>query len=978
MPFTPEQLSPYYERIRNREEIEPNYSLSYEYLTGRITELPGFIDYYRNDEFSILHELLQKPDLSPENESLLLSFLNSTGIRERIHHRVAYEMLRPLWENKEQGLFDKILKIYRSLQFNDNDIFFYFLNGLSIREQDILQESTPLLNFMHQQVQQMPEDIIIDSIKPGNIHGFKPNLFVFLFRNLKDRAYEYANNFIINSNHNYDDIVLRTALKYEFSRFGPVYKERIDAMRTNGKINSGYELYLKYNGYNPEKNAKELVDWSEEYLNYYINHPTTHDYGFSSRHYQVINENYFSMPRYAWALYFIFKDNEAKGTAFLDQLLAVQVTLKKEVLKMLKTVLGNSYISYLLIAVFQKHEKHYEQNRQEYIFNELKNYNGEFDINVLWQFEKYRSKHTESQAIQFLIENDSNVTEKAIAAIEDTRKDIRLMAARILLTLGTPQAMITLKKAIDTETDDETRDLIWQTCSHEISTHITEEAITEMAAAAKKRGKLKKPVFTWLNEEKLPGLYLISGRRLTVEEVRLILYRMSRAKGMRTEAEIKPVLQLIDREKSADFAKAVYKAFEEKEFDAKYKFLLLLAALFGNDDIVNKFCTAITKWIDGGRKAMSEYGIEALALQGSNKALRWIEWFSRKYRNKKPYVSETALTALTAAAEELEISIHELGDRIVPDFGFEGLFKHFTINGDEYRAFVDSNFKLAFFNEDNKKLKSLPAAAANELKDEFKSIGKEVRDVVKAQSSRLEHYLVVQRKWSYAEWQQFFLNNPIMFIYATKLLWGVYDEKQQLISCFLCQEDTTLIDKDGNEVAAPEDHSIGIVHPISFSHEELQAWKKHFFELSIDPVFPQLERPVYLLPEEDKDKKIMEDFVGVPTDSGSIKNTLDKYGWRKGDSGDGGRIYTFHYTDYASHIEALLQVDGVNVFGFTDDATLGKLYFFDTLKNKPHFHDNPSSDKDERLIPPGNLSPVFYAEVIAAVKAIKVRKTDEV
>jgi hypothetical protein len=389
--------------------------------------------------------------------------------------------------------------------------------------------------------------------------------------------------------------------------------------------------------------------------------------------------------------------------------------------------------------------------------------------------------------------------------------------------------------------------------------------------------------------------------------------------------------------------------------------------------MVNKFCSAINKWIDDSRKVMCEYGIEALALQGSNKALRWIEWYSRKYRNKKTYISEAAFKALTAAAEELEISTHELGDRIVPDFGFDGLFKHFTINGEEYRAFVDSNFKLAYFNEDNKKLKSLPAAADKEIAAEFKGIAKEVRDVVKAQSSRLEHYLIVQRKWAFAEWQQFFLNNPIMFIYATKLLWGVYDKDNKLVSCFLCQEDTTLVDKEGNEIEAPEEYFVGIVHPISLSPDELQSWKRQFFDGSIEPVFPQLERPVHFIANEDREKRVVRNFVDVPTDSGSIKNTLDRYGWRKGDTGDGGFINTFHYLDHGNKIEAELEVDGVLVYGFDDNATLGQLFFVDTSVKRTYNSGVTNTDRDERLIQLGKLSPVFYSEVITAIKAIKTR-----
>src|ERR1700748_887604 len=176
------------------------------------------------------------------------------------------------------------------------------------------------------------------------------------------------------------------------------------------------------------------------------------------------------------------------------------------------------------------------------------------------------------------------------------------------------------------------------------------------------------------------------------------------------------------------------------------------AALLGDDEQVKTIRHMIDSWIIANRGKMAEYGIAALVLHGSNRALRYVEGYSRKYVAKKPNLGAAALAALEAVARQQNITLHELGDRLVPDFGFDGLFKHFSAGREEYRAFIDSKFKLAFFNEDNKKLKSVPAAATAEQKQEFKELTKEVKEVVKAQSSRLEYYLVIQRKWTTQQW----------------------------------------------------------------------------------------------------------------------------------------------------------------------------------------------------------------------------------
>ena len=474
-------------------------------------------------------------------------------------------------------------------------------------------------------------------------------------------------------------------------------------------------------------------------------------------------------------------------------------------------------------------------------------------------------------------------------------------------------------------------------------------------------------------------LLFVSGEALTTNELRFVFYRMSRAKGMRSDPEANYLLQQIDKEKADEFAKAILDKFIANGTKPDHKYILALAALLGTEDLVGRIRTLINCWIDEGRLKMAEYGIGALALQGSNKALRWVEWYSRKYKTKKANVGAAALQALRDAAEEQGITIHELADRVVPDFGFDSLFKTFTVNGDEYRAFIDSKFKLCFFNEDNKQLKALPAAAVKELKEEFKQISKEVRDVVRSQSGRMEYYLLMQRKWTSGAWKDFFLTNPVMFIYATKLLWGIYNEEGALLNCFLCLEDTTLAAVNDDEVDPEENCLIGIVHPLELSVAQLDGWNRKFFDLSIEPVFPQLDRPVYNVKQEEASQKIIQQFAGKETQSNSIKPTLERFGWRDGGTGDGGYIDSFLLEDDRHGVLAVLEVEGVFVtFGWESEGKLGTLYFIERKKQQTKWIQSPVDEKDERLIALRDLPPVFYSEVMYNIHRIKLKSNDAV
>ncbi len=153
---------------------------------------------------------------------------------------------------------------------------------------------------------------------------------------------------------------------------------------------------------------------------------------------------------------------------------------------------------------------------------------------------------------------------------------------------------------------------------------------------------------------------------------------------------------------------------------------------------------------------MAEYVVSALAMIGSDKALRLVEVIYRKFANKKPALSITAREALDASARELNLTMDELADKIIPNFDFEGIYKTFTIDGEEYRAFINSDFKLSYFTEDNKIRKSLPASAPKELKAEFKDIEKEVNDARKVAKRKIEKYMIEERRWPVEHWQTFF------------------------------------------------------------------------------------------------------------------------------------------------------------------------------------------------------------------------------
>ncbi|MDJ1467485.1 DUF4132 domain-containing protein [Cytophagaceae bacterium DM2B3-1] len=611
----------------------------------------------------------------------------------------------------------------------------------------------------------------------------------------------------------------------------------------------------------------------------------------------------------------------------------------------------------LLAIVLGKYKGEAGDNILDSLLSILEKYDFAAHYDKIWAITKDKYKGIRFKAIQTL---QKLLGEKAISQAEVLLKtsknaDQRQFMALLLAMIGTEKALQILNDALEGEKNDDARDVMLQTLGEQRYTNVTEDSIAEMVSSAKKRGKLDKPVESWLNEAELPKLKYKSGKELDAETVRFVLYRMSRAKEIRPDIEAKPVWLLIDKQSSTNFANAILQLYLSKGGDAKQKYCLTLAGMLGDNTLVDTLRKQITEWDLNKRGKMAEYAVGALALIGTNKALRAVELFSRKAKNGN--VMSMASQSLAVAAEELGMDINQLADSIVPDLGFEGTFKHFTIDGEEYRAFVGNDFKITFFDSDNKKLKAIPKKASKELQNEFKELSKELREVVRLQSGRMERYLITQRKWKSEEWSKFFLSNPIMFVYAMRLIWGAFDSQNQLLYTFQCMDDGTLMNQNDEEIELSEETFIGMIHPLSLSDEEIDFWKNRQYESNIEPIFPQLHRPIVKLNATDVNLTHSEILQQVP-----FKAQI-RHGWGRGSVGDGGMIEDFRKYFLDGAVCAVLDVYNMDVFGYMENSTFGDVYFIEgnSYRKKMAF---------------GEVPPVVYSEVMSELQQLVPKKTE--
>ncbi len=977
MAFTIEQLQPFKEKIQSTypsTNFQRDIDSVIAYLTGDANALSGISHNWDNSRFTYLTILLKLPHEWDQNDQLVLDVVTLPNIWHYANRGFTNLTARQVEASGTEEDWN-ILIAFLEKHIPLIDVFQWLLSAARdlYNLEKMTTKNTHLSKWLKEYLKAADRNTLVALVKQNSREAFNPNFLGLLMECIPGGADSYLQLNLLNGQL-FNTAVIYPALYYNSEKYLAYIIEKLTEQslnKTRGYIENRFFVLVLLKSKHPEAVKDLLTQVANDYLALYI---SMDNKGWE----QQIKDGKTTYVISGLASRILLETDRTGTKEKLWDIIQQTNFLHFTVLRLLYEMFNEEALPFLLKALHADVSisgVHYHK----LLLDLLMKYNKEKYNDALWELVHHKSKQIRQLVLPYLLEDEIAII-KCAALLMHKSADTRQTAAQILGMIGTPEAKTVLQKAIAGEKNDDARDIMLQAVAEGIYDEVNDGMVAQLVEDARNRGKLAKPLEEWLAEAELPALYYANGKQVSHDEVRFLLYRMNRVKTMRSDPEARVIIDRLDKEKAAEFALHLITLFIDKNTKPEHKYLLALSALLGNEAVADKIRITIDKWIDDSRFKMAEHGVGALALQGSNKALRWVELYSRKYKTKKANVGAAALAALEVAAEELNITVYELGDRIVPDFGFEGLFREFTIDGENYRAFIDSNFKIAFFNDDNKKLKAIPANADSDLKDEFKAIAKEVRDIVKSQSSRLEHYLVVQRRWNKEQWEQFFLTNPVMFIYATKLVWGIYDNNV-LKQCFYCQEDTTLVDVEDNEISIEAVAQIGIVHPLQLPESELKQWQRKFFDLSIEPVFPQLDRKIYPLAPEDKQVTIVQTFNGTKTESGSIKTTLERYGWRKGPAGDGGSIDTFFKDDHAGNLMAVLEVEGVSVSGFDADydPKLGMLYFRNRPKERKAWITHPKDDKDPALIPLGNLPEVFYSEVMTGVKAIKVHSVkDEV
>ncbi|HEY3999828.1 MAG TPA: DUF4132 domain-containing protein [Candidatus Xenobia bacterium] len=353
-------------------------------------------------------------------------------------------------------------------------------------------------------------------------------------------------------------------------------------------------------------------------------------------------------------------------------------------------------------------------------------------------------------------------------------------------------------------------------------------------------------------------------------------------------AGLDQVKAVCDPESLDAFAWDVFSAWLAANAPAKEQWALLALGHLGGDNSARRLTPLIREWPGQAVSARAFLGLDVLALIGTDVALMHLHGIAQRVKFKG--LQEKAREKIADIAEARNLSSEELADRLVPDLGLDASGATVLDFGPrQFRVAFDEALRPYVTDAAGKRLSDLPKpgkAESEEALTRWKNLKRDVRTIASDQILRLELACIGQRRWDAAPFKTFFVQHPLVFHLASRLVWGVFDH-EHLVDTFRVAEDRTLATVEDEPFELPDGAVVGLPHPLEAPPELFVRWGQVFGDYEILQPFQQLERPTYTATKEESTAASLQRAEGLTVPFNVVLG-LVKRGWRRGPAEDGG------------------------------------------------------------------------------------------
>lgn len=206
---------------------------------------------------------------------------------------------------------------------------------------------------------------------------------------------------------------------------------------------------------------------------------------------------------------------------------------------------------------------------------------------------------------------------------------------------------------------------------------------------------------------------------------------------------------------------------------------------------------------------------------------------------------------LRDAAEQQGLTLHEIEDMAVDDFGLVAGKKDFSL--EDYRAVLEitgvGKTSLQWFKPDGSPQKAVPAAVKEKHGPELKKINDTVKQVtltVSAQRERMDQLFKFNRRIAGPAFTSHYLAHGLMCFLANRLIW-VFEREGRRQSAIQLRD--IWVDSHGQALPLVIDAttSVSLWHPVFATVAEVENWRNFMMANAIVQPLKQAYREVYFL-----------------------------------------------------------------------------------------------------------------------------------
>jgi hypothetical protein len=387
------------------------------------------------------------------------------------------------------------------------------------------------------------------------------------------------------------------------------------------------------------------------------------------------------------------------------------------------------------------------------------------------------------------------------------------------------------------------------------------------------------------------------------------------------------------------FGWKLFESWRAEGAPARDKWAFIATGFLGGDRTILALAPLIRAWPGESQHQRAVLGLEVLRTIGTDTALMQINGIAQKVKFKG--LKERAVQCMEAIASSRGMTRAQLEDRIVPDCGLDERGERvFDFGPRRFRFVLGPELKPMIRYPDGAIKPDLPkpgakddATKAESAVAEWKLLKKQIADVAKIQSVRLEQAMVTGRRWTGEEFEKLLVHHPLMVHLNRRLVWASYEPSGAVQATFRVTEDQTLADASDEPFTLAPSAGVGVLHPLQLADQPhvLEQWGQLFGDYEILPPFPQLGRTAHhLTPEQLEQKEITHFATRGKLPAQSLVFGLEKLGWQRGVPQDAGWVGEHSKPFYGANVTAVINYEEGFSVGYWEgagDQTIQRIFF---------------------------------------------------